>query len=274
MVPIHLFDSLRFERLPPASDGLSAIELDVLSCYPMQKRPIVTDAPDVPRGKDNLVVRALELLRERSRVQFGARVQLVKRIPQAAGLGGGSSDAAAALRLANLAWELNWSFARLSELAGEIGSDVPFFLRTGAAVCRGRGERVEPVRGLPILHFVVVKPEVGLSTADVYSAHANLVQNGSTRSPSADSVIERIHSRRLSPKKWLRNRLQDAAATVCPWVERLRLSFDRLDFVGHQLSGSGSAYFGICRHAQHARRLASVLKSQQLGYVYATRSCA
>jgi 4-diphosphocytidyl-2-C-methyl-D-erythritol kinase len=76
------------------------------------------------------------------------------------------------------------------------------------------------------------------------------------------------------PGQWMLNRLQAAAATISPWIERLQAVFDRLDFVGHQLSGSGSAYFGVCRHAQHARRLATILRSQQLGLVYDTRSCA
>jgi 4-diphosphocytidyl-2-C-methyl-D-erythritol kinase len=71
----------------------------------------------------------------------------------------------------------------------------------------------------------------------------------------------------------MRNALQQAASSLSPWVDRLRAAFDELDFVGHQLSGSGSAYFGVCRHAQHARRLADILRSRQLGLVYATRSC-
>jgi 4-diphosphocytidyl-2-C-methyl-D-erythritol kinase len=79
---------------------------------------------------------------------------------------------------------------------------------------------------------------------------------------------------RNEPQRWVFNRLQEAAATLSPWIERLHRAFDKLDFVAHQLSGSGSAYFGVCRHAGHARRLATILRARHLGLVYATRSCA
>ena len=71
----------------------------------------------------------------------------------------------------------------------------------------------------------------------------------------------------------LGNRLEAAAASLSPWIAQARAAFARLDFVGHQLSGSGTAYFGICRHAHHARRLATILRSRQLGLVYVTHSC-
>ena len=122
----------------------------------------------MPEGPDNLVVRAVELVRRRAGVRRGAKLLLVKRIPAAAGLGGGSSDAAAALVAANEGWRLGRSRDELADWAAELGSDVPFFLAGGPAICRGRGERVEPVAGLGALDFVVVRPPEGLSTAAVY----------------------------------------------------------------------------------------------------------
>jgi 4-diphosphocytidyl-2-C-methyl-D-erythritol kinase len=192
-----------------------------------------------------------------------------------AGLGGGSSDAATALMLANHVWAVGWSFARLAKLAAELGSDVPFFFSNGAAVCRGRGEQVERVDAFGPLHFVVDKPPANLSTADVYRAYDSLPRTslGST-SARASRIAEALAGgRRREPGLRLHNGLQSAAAALSPWVDRLRSVFDRLNFVGHQLSGSGSAYFGVCRHAQHARRLACILKTRQVGLVYATRSC-
>jgi 4-diphosphocytidyl-2-C-methyl-D-erythritol kinase len=202
-------------------------------------------------------------------------VALVKRIPAAAGLGGGSSDAAAALRLANSAWQLELPPAHLAELAAEVGSDVPFFLSGGAAICRGRGEQVERLYGCGAQHFVIVKPPECLSTADVYRAHDSLMEAaGPQLSSSSQSMLSSSISRRVPPGQWMRNRLQSAAASISPWVGRLRSAFDRLDFACHQLSGSGSAYFGVCRHARHARRLATILRTQSLGLVFATRSWA
>jgi 4-diphosphocytidyl-2-C-methyl-D-erythritol kinase len=124
-------------------------------------------------------------------------------------------------------------------------------------------------------HLVLVKPPIELSTAEVYRAYDSLGALVGNRSRNLTQAIRTFGRRELfGVGRCLFNRLQAAAATISPWVERLQHSFDALDFLGHQLSGSGSAYFGICRHAAHARRLATFLKTQQLGLVYATRSYA
>jgi len=274
IVPVRLWDSLTLEATPPASAGQPGpIVLSVRSCLPARASPRSQDLP--PTGDNNLVVRALKLLRDRSDCAAGARVELVKRIPMAAGLGGGSSDAAMALRLANRAWRLDWTRDRLLELAAEVGSDVPFFLFGGAAVCRGRGERVEPLSGIARLHFVIVKPPLGLSTTDVFRAHDALVgQAEPADRGQLDGLVLALRRGRYSKLgHFMMNRLAAAAATLSPWIDRVRSVLERLDCLGHQLSGSGSAYFGICRHAQHARRVAAVLMAHQLGLVYATCSC-
>jgi len=275
MVPIRFADSVTFLPVRSIERNLPAeIQLGVRVCDPVRS-PFASKP--IPTGADNLVVRALELLRQRSGCELGAHVELVKRVPAAAGLGGGSSDAAAALRLANLGWRLQWTNDRLAEVAAEIGSDIPFFVYGGAAVCRGRGERVERLPALPPVHFVVVKPPVGLNTGDTYHAYAAMTEHaenrGATLGRLADLISSLVGRGGRNPARWMQNRLQNAASSLSPWVDRLRMAFDQLDFEGHQLSGSGSAYFGVCRHAQHARRLATILRTRQLGLVYATRSC-
>src|SRR5262249_54226146 len=147
------------------------IQLDVYHGLPLR---IASSFQNVPTGPDNLVVKALRLLQERSGCHLGARVELLKQIPMAAGMGGGSSDAAAALRLANHAWRLSWNDTPLTELAAELGSDIPFFMSQGAAICRGRGEQVERVRQLPALHFVIVKPADALGAGEVYAAYDSI----------------------------------------------------------------------------------------------------
>ncbi len=270
LVPIDLADWLAFTPTAPPDDGsLGGIVLDIRPCYPVRPPPATEQ---IPAGGSNLVVQALELLRARSGCRWGARIELVKRIPAAAGLGGASSDAAAALRLANRAWQLGWPQDRLAELAAEVGSDVPFFLSGETAICRGRGELVERIAPMPPLYFVVVKPPVALKTADVYRAYDELPHTV-RQAERANRIAAVLTSGRWpTGGDWLHNRLQAAAAVLSPWIERLRTIFDRLDCLGHQLTGSGSAYFGVCRNAQHARRLASLLRTQQLGFVYATQS--
>jgi len=273
MVPIRLADSLFFTVTPPAADGRPGpILLNVRTCLPVR---LPSPLDEVASGSDNLVVRALERLRERSNCRLGAQVELVKRIPAAAGLGGGSSDAAVALQIANRAWRLGWPPDRLAELAAELGSDVPFFLAGRAAVCRGRGERVEPLPAMPPLHFVVVKPPHGLHTGEVYRAHDMLPDTPNPKGHQGSSAIvgELSRGRWGELTQWMGNHLQAAAASLSPGLKQVQRAFAELDFLAHQLSGSGSAYFGVCRHAQHARRLANILKTRQLGLVYATRSC-
>ena len=159
---------------------------------------------------------------------------------------------------ANIAWGLNWPIARLSEVAAEIGSDVPFFLASGAAVCTGRGEIVQPEAALPPLDFVIVHPPAGLSTAEVFRRCSPAAKPYTSR-----PLIEAWRAGRAAAVgRLIHNRLEEAAAGISPWVARLRQEFNKLDFLGHQMTGSGSAYFGICRHAKHARRLAAILRNR------------
>jgi 4-diphosphocytidyl-2-C-methyl-D-erythritol kinase len=273
MVPIRLADHLSLSPTRATSESEpGAIQLDVDHSWPVGAPAF---SQKVPAGPDNLVVKALRLLQERSGRRLGARVRLLKRVPMAAGMGGGSSDAAAALRLANHAWQLNWKADRLTELAAQLGSDIPFFVSPGAAICRGRGEQVQRVRELSALHFVIVKPPVALGAGEVYTAYDSIKEQ---EAPTARGELKRwvAAMRRGAPgslASWMHNGLQTAASALSPCVDKIRRAFSELDVIAHQLTGSGSAYFGVCRHAQHARRLASILRTQQLGLVYATRSC-
>jgi 4-diphosphocytidyl-2-C-methyl-D-erythritol kinase len=281
--------NLFFEVLGKRSDGYHEIETfvtpidwyDTLCFTPRDEGPIGfscrrmggslgTDfaVQEVPEGTENLVVRAVELLRRRAGVEWGARVRLVKRIPIAAGLGGGSSDAAAALAVANVSWQLGWSCSDLANLGAELGSDVPLFFAQGPVVCRGRGERVEPIAAVGNIHFVVVRPPAGLATAAVYK-----VCRPAERAKSVEpfrQAFQRGDLRQVG--RLLFNRLEAAAEGLSPWIGRLRAEFARLDVLGHQMSGSGTCYFGLCRHARHARRVAHRLQAKRIGIAFAVRT--
>jgi 4-diphosphocytidyl-2-C-methyl-D-erythritol kinase len=260
MVPVSLYDTL----VATSEPGDRKIHLDCR--WAAQRRHDICD--QLPAERENLATRAVELLRRRSGVETGAALELVKQIPSAAGLGGGSSDAAAALLAANAVWKLGWSREALASLAVELGSDVPFFLGIGAAVCRGRGERVEPVAGIGSLHFVVVRPPEGLSTANVY-AHCRVTQDPRPLAPLVEA-LRGGDMRRIG--RLIHNRLQQAAESLSPWIGRLQWEFARLDCLTSQMSGSGSSYFGICRHARHARRVARCLQARGVGQVFAVSS--
>lgn len=266
MTAVTIYDTLHFENRED--------DQVLLTCQqPLGQRAegsVATVMGRLPTDSKNLVVRALKRLREEAGEPRGASVHLVKRIPSMAGLGGASSDAAAAIRAANLGWKLNWPLAKLQQIAAELGSDVPFFLTPGAAVCRGRGEQVEQVATAGCLHVVVVRPPVGLATPDVYrkcqvAQHPLAVSQlrGALQQGDAVGVGRNLH-----------NRLQSAAAALSPWIDRLRTTFDRLCCLGHQMSGSGTSYFGICHHARHARRVAARLRSEGCGLVAVANTLA
>jgi 4-diphosphocytidyl-2-C-methyl-D-erythritol kinase len=263
MCPVDLYDTIFFQPEPHGQIRLICGEASG-RCGP--SRPWWRE---VPEGPENLVVRAVELLRSRAGVQAGAVLRLIKRIPPAAGLGGGSSDAAAALVAANAGWGLNWPEARLSRLAAELGSDVPFFLARRPAICRGRGEQVEPLPGVGSLSFVIVRPPEGLSTRDVYQ----VCRPAQEPRPLAPLRAALARGDLGQAGRLLFNRLQAAAESLSPWIERLRRAFAGLDCRGHAMTGSGTSYFGLCRHARHAERVARLLQAGGVGSVFAARSC-
>jgi 4-diphosphocytidyl-2-C-methyl-D-erythritol kinase len=256
MSPIGLYDSLAFR-------ATTSPEIQLVCRWAVGLEQ--TTLGDLPVPEKNIVFLAASRLQERSGSERGAEICLTKRIPSAAGLGGASSDAAAVLVAANLGWQLTWSRERLAELAAELGSDIPFFLGNGSAICRGRGEQIEtiaPVR----LHVVVVRPPVGLSTPQIYSRcqpAKSPYQVGKLQSGLRRGIWNEV-------KSALVNRLEEPAAQLTPWIGRLRQELTDAGCIAQQMSGSGSSYFGICESARHARRVAGKLRSKRVGLVTAT----
>jgi 4-diphosphocytidyl-2-C-methyl-D-erythritol kinase len=198
----------------------------------------------------------------------GATVRITKRIPTRAGLGGASADAAAALVAGNLGWGLGISRQRLVELAGQVGSDVAFFLHAPLAICRGRGEIVERVAAMLRVPVVVVRPPVGLATKDVYGR----VQVARSPRRFDAGVLPQQSWNAATVARVCFNRLQQPAAEMTAWISRLKHEFDRLDVVAHQMSGSGTGYFGLCRSWQHSNSVQNRLKAANVGYVFRAMS--
>ncbi len=226
------------------SDRLTLEDADVLE--------LRTSAPGVPTDGRNLALRAAAALREAAGVTRGARITLDKRIPVAAGLGGGSTDAAAVLLGLNRLWRLGWPVARLTEVAAGLGMDVPFFLRGGTALATGRGERVAPVRGRS-LGLVLVNPRFAVSTAETYArvTPAAYTDGGYARTlaggPAARSAAGVAAS--------LYNGLQAAVEAAHPPVGRMRAALLAAGALGAVMSGSGPTVFGVARSYDHARQI-------------------
>jgi 4-diphosphocytidyl-2-C-methyl-D-erythritol kinase len=265
MVPIALYDTLTFKL---RRDD----EITLLSCC------AVGNEIALPTARDNLVTRAVKLLRQRietgsSSTTSGLDICLFKRIPAAAGLGGGSSDAAAALVAANYLWQAGLSTAELSKLALEIGSDVPFFLSGSAARCTGRGELLTPLNIPAALDVVLIKPRVGLTTADVFADYATHQGASVDDRVTVDNILGACASGRAPAiGKWLHNRLVDSALRLQPELQQLQAELLALGLPGVQMTGSGSTFYLLCRHARHARKIAEQLSHRGHAAVFPTRT--
>ena len=211
-----------------------------VSCRQDSRIVLRSDDPRVPRGEDNLMVRAAQRLRQEAGVPWGAFLELDKNIPLEAGLAGGSTDAAAVLMLLNRLWGLHWPLDRLMELGADLGSDVPFCLLGGTALASGRGERVEPLPPLTGLQILLVKPPFGVSTAEIYTAFDSLSGQGSIRasrrlmkSGLAKGLLDLFH-----------NDLQEVTVRLYPEVGRL---IGRMTSLGGHgvMTGSGPTVMGL-----------------------------
>lgn len=212
-----------------------------------------TSDAELPTDDANLVVRAARLLREAAGVNRGALITLEKRIPVAAGLGGGSSDAAATLWGLNRLWRLRWGRERLAALAAELGSDVPFFLGGGRALATGRGERLKPLPAAPAMSLVLVKPRFPLSTREVYGrVPAGWRDDGSRTGQLVRGLASRDSSRVAAS---LYNALEAVVEPAHPEITRIKQALLSAGALGSVMSGSGPTVFGIARSPEHARQV-------------------
>lgn len=271
MVPVTLHDTLRVQI-----SEVPGIRLRVRFGGRLATAAGSPLAHDVPSDATNLVVRAAQALAVAAGLAEstaspcvpGLDIDLVKRIPSGSGLGGGSSDAAAVLVAAAKAWGLDVPLDRLAAIGAGIGSDVPVFFAGGAAIAGGRGERIEPVAGLPPLHAVIARPATGLSTAAVY---ARCTPDATRRGEARQLATALAAGRCRGGQPFMHNSLEAAARTMCPEVDRLLADFARAGAAHPLLTGSGSACFALMRSSMEARRVAARLEMAGWPGVFSVR---
>ncbi len=212
----------------------------------------------VPQDERNLAYRAASLLRERFGIRQGVHIFIHKKIPVAAGLAGGSSDAAATLRGLNRMWKLGLSLDELVELGAELGSEVPYCVRMGTALARGRGEILQPLPPPPPCWVVLAKPPHGISTADVFR---RLDTERISHRPDTEKMIEAL-SRSDYPAicRGLGNVLEGVTLELFPEVGRLKERIRRFGADGVLMSGSGPSVFGLVDRESRARRIVNALR--------------
>jgi 4-diphosphocytidyl-2-C-methyl-D-erythritol kinase len=210
------------------------------------------DDASVPKGEDNLVVRAAKVFFDRMKLHSSVSIELKKKIPYGAGLGGGSSDAASTLLALNELFETNLPREALAKMAEMIGSDVPFFIFQSAAVCKGRGELVSPTRLREPLPLLLLKPEFSVSTPWAYARWRD-----SREIPGVSYASQEFDGQTFV------NDLERPVFEKFAFLAQLKMWSLKQPEVGAALmSGSGSTVFAVLRENADADPLANRAKAE------------
>lgn len=211
--------------------------------------------PGLPRDESNLAVRAAVLFFEALGRTAGAEITLEKRIPVAAGLGGGSSNAASVLMGLNHASGYPFSRSRLKRLARRLGADVPFFICETPALASGIGDILESCPNLPMFHTILISPPFAVSTAEVYGKLNLRLTNCSKQLTKA-----RFKREGFDPKRHLCNDLETVTQALHPEIIAVKRHLLGRGALGALMTGSGGGVFGLFANAGDARKAASSLE--------------
>jgi 4-diphosphocytidyl-2-C-methyl-D-erythritol kinase len=239
MVPVSLYDEITITTQKSSNGRKKAAENPIVVC----KHPLV------PSGRDNLVYRAAALLMKLTESPTSYRIEITKRIPVGAGLGGGSSDAAATLVAMNRLLKLDLPVPKLKRLATKLGADVPFFIDGHPARARGIGDRLTPIPSFPVLWAVVLYPGFPVSTSSVYRKFT-LRLTKSTANTSINSLLRSADGLR----KLLVNDLENVTIRRYPELGLLKKDLLQEGAIAALMSGSGSSVFGIFTSRQSAEK--------------------
>ena len=254
MQTVDICDDLAFERT--AQSGIM----------------IRTDHEDLPVDDNNLIYKAADLLFREKGITEGVKITLTKRIPIAAGMAGGSSDAAATMRGLNELFEMGYSVKELQELGVKLGADIPYCLVGGTMLSEGIGEILTPLPAPPDCFLVVAKPDINVSTAFVYG---NLHADRLTYHPDIDGMIEALRTGSLNGiTDRLGNVLETVTVKEYPVIEEIKELMRSKGAENALMSGSGSTVFGIFRKRETAEAAAQAVSDQQLaGQIFVTTFC-
>ncbi|MBD1372470.1 4-(cytidine 5'-diphospho)-2-C-methyl-D-erythritol kinase [Hazenella sp. IB182357] len=232
------------------------------------KVSLMSDSGILPQAEKNLAYKAAMLLKQKMNIKYGVHIQIQKNIPVAAGLAGGSSDAAATLRGLNRLWDLRLTDQALAEIGAEIGSDVPFCVHADTALAKGRGEKLISLPAPPPCWVVLAKPTHGVSTAEIFD-HLKVEQIASH--PATDEMIYALQSYDYDKMcKYLGNVLEPVTMEIYPEVKRIKDKMKQFGADSVLMSGSGPTVFALVQYENQAKRLVNSLRGF-CNHVYAVR---
>ncbi|GCF94145.1 4-diphosphocytidyl-2-C-methyl-D-erythritol kinase [Enterococcus florum] len=239
MASIDLADRLQLEEIPE------------------NKIIIETNKAFLPTDKKNHVYEALELVKERFQIDQGLRVRIHKQIPVAAGLGGGSTDSAAALRAVNRLWGLGLSIEEIAGLGAEVGSDVPYCVYGQTALVEGFGEKVTLLPTMPQCWVVVVKPRMSVSTRIIFSQ----IVMDEIHHPNISALIEAIEAQDYQKMtEHLGNSMEAVTIKKHPVIQQIKDRMIRYGADAALMSGSGPTVYGLCQKKSRAQHIYNALK--------------
>lgn len=239
---------------------------DVLTFEETEQAGIVlvtNDRPELPEdAQDNLVYKAANLVRETFGIDQGVRITLEKNIPIAAGMAGGSTDAAAVFHGLNELWGLSMSTERMQELAVRLGADIPYCIMGGTALSEGIGEKLTPLPSPPDAVVLIAKPQISVSTKYVYeNLHADRLQ----QHPDIDGMVAAIREGSLlGITERMENVLETVTQTAYPVIGQIKELMRKEGAMNSLMSGSGPTVFGIFDNKEKAEAAGQRIRESRL----------
>ena len=215
----------------------------------------------LPVNEDNLVYRAAKLLMDEFQVDGGLEIELQKYIPVAAGMAGGSTDAAAVMVGVNRIFQLGLNKKQLMERGVKIGADVPFCIMRGTALAEGIGEELTPLPAMPHCSLVIAKPKIHVSTKFVYG---NLKVRELTEHPDIDGQVQALRENDLEQLVTrMGNVLETVTIPAYPVIDEIKHTMMKYGAMGAMMSGSGPTVFGIFEKEDKAQEVCRLLKKEK-----------
>ncbi|MEC2157539.1 4-(cytidine 5'-diphospho)-2-C-methyl-D-erythritol kinase [Virgibacillus halodenitrificans] len=254
--------NLSLDVLSKRDDGYHNVEM-IMTTIDLSDRVMLSEIAEdrievalesryVPSDERNLAYKAAKVFKDTYRIRKGVRINIEKSIPVSAGLGGGSTDAAAVLRGLNRLWSLNIPTEKLQEMGDMIGTDVPFCVQGKTAIATGRGEKIERLPSPPPGWVVLAKPDIGVSSRTIFQR----IDMKEISHPNTSQILRALNSGDFqSMCDYIGNSLEAITMNLHPEVLRIKKAMVQAGASGVLMSGSGPTVYGLVEHHSKARRI-------------------
>ncbi|WP_121615962.1 4-(cytidine 5'-diphospho)-2-C-methyl-D-erythritol kinase [Virgibacillus halodenitrificans] len=254
--------NLSLDVLSKREDGYHNVEM-IMTTIDLSDRVMLSEIAEdrievalesryVPSDERNLAYKAAKVFKDTYRIRKGVRINIEKSIPVSAGLGGGSTDAAAVLRGLNRLWSLNIPTEKLQEMGDMIGTDVPFCVQGKTAIATGRGEKIERLPSPPPGWVILAKPDIGVSSRTIFQR----IDMKEISHPNTSQILRALNSGDFQLMcDYIGNSLEAITMNLHPEVLRIKKAMVQAGASGVLMSGSGPTVYGLVEHHSKARRI-------------------